>query len=77
VSTCTPASIVVGGVHEGRAYERKSIEAIMAEKPMVSETEPRKPKRESCMHKTRTSEPAPAEAHAAETHAATAASQCR
>jgi len=49
----------------------------MAEKPMVSETEPRKPKRESCMHKTRTSEPAPAEAHAAETHAATAASQCR
>jgi hypothetical protein len=25
-------------MQEGRAYERKSIEAIMAEKPMVSET---------------------------------------
>jgi hypothetical protein len=57
---CTPATIVVGGVQEGRAYERKSIEAIMAEKPMVSETEPRKPRRESCMHKMRTREPAPA-----------------
>jgi hypothetical protein len=28
---CTPAAIVVGGVQEGRAYERNSIEAIMAE----------------------------------------------
>jgi hypothetical protein len=55
----------VGGLREGRAHERKSIEATMAEKPMVSESEPRKPRRESCMHKTRTSEPAPAETHAA------------
>jgi hypothetical protein len=74
---CTPAAIVVGGVQEGRAYERKAIEAIMAEKPVVSEAEPRKPRREPSMHKMRTREPAPAEAHAAETHAATAASQCR
>jgi hypothetical protein len=62
---CTPAAIVVGGVQEGRAYERKAIEAIMAEKPVVSEAEPRKPRREPSMHKMRTREPAPAEAHAA------------
>jgi hypothetical protein len=37
----------------------------MAEKPMVSEAEPRKPRREPSMHKMRTREPAPAEAHAA------------
>jgi hypothetical protein len=62
---CTPTAIVVGGVQEGRAYERKAIEAIMAEKPMVSEAEPRKPRREPSMHKMRTREPAPAEVHAA------------
>ena len=74
---CTPAAIVVGGVQEGRAYERKSIEAIMAEKPMVSETEPRKPRRESCMRKMRTREPAPAEAHAAAHGAEMHAPLCR
>jgi len=41
------------------------MKAIMAEKPMVSEAEPRKPRREPSMHKMRTREPAPAEAHAA------------
>jgi hypothetical protein len=41
------------------------MEAIMAEKPMVPEAEPRKPRREPSMHKMRTREPAPAEAHAA------------
>jgi hypothetical protein len=41
------------------------MEAIMAEKPMVSEAEPRKLRREPSMHKMRTREPAPAEAHAA------------
>jgi hypothetical protein len=64
-----PAVIVVAGVKERPAYERKAIEAMVVEKSVVVEAKPR----EAWMAKMRASEPGPCEvhspAHTCETHA--------
>src|SRR6476661_1101742 len=68
-----PAAIVIAGVKERRPYERKAIEAMVAEKAVVPEAEPR----ETWMPKMSAGETGSCEVHspASETHAAAHAAE--
>lgn len=72
-----PAVIVVAGVKERPAYERKAIEAVVVEKAVVVEAKPR----EARMYKMPAGEPGPSEvhssAHTAKAHAPAHAGEMR